>query len=213
MKFEALRELIPRREWFDFSTVLQLSAETRPQLRTQLHRWVRAGKLVSLRKGLYAFAPTYRRAPLSPAVLAKVIYPPSYLSLQWALGFYGLIPEQVVACTSVTTRQTNHFTNALGSYGYRHVRPGLFASFGRVRVDGEALWLASPEKALLDLWYLESGPWTAARMREMRFQNFDRVAPDRLLESARLFASKRIDRAVALWSRLGASEEEKGVEL
>jgi len=33
--------------------------------------------------------------------LAGPIYPPSYLSLHWALGFYGLIPEQVVTLTSV----------------------------------------------------------------------------------------------------------------
>jgi hypothetical protein len=213
MKFEALRELISRRECFDFSTLLQLSTERRPQLRTQLHRWVHSGKLVALRRGLYAFAPNYRRTPLNPAALAEAIYPPSYLSLHWALGFYGLIPEQVVTYTSVTTRQTNHFANALGSYDYRHVRPALFTSYERVPVNGEALWLASPEKALLDTWYLESGPWTEARMREMRFQNFDRIEPDRLHLGAGLFASRRIDQAVALWLQLGASEDEKGVEL
>lgn len=178
-----------------------------------MHRWIRSGKLVALRKGLYAFAPTYRRRPINAAVLAEVIYPPSYLSLQWALGFYGLIPEQVVAFTSVTTRQTNRFANALGSYDCRHVRRGLFAGFGQVRVGREDLWMATPEKALLDTWYLEPGPWTAARMREMRFQNFDQVEPIRFQKSAQWFALKRIDRAVALWSRFADSDEEKGVEL
>jgi hypothetical protein len=213
MKFHTLRDLISAQEVFDFSTVLQLSGEKRTHLRTQLHRWVRAGKLIPLRKGLYAFAATYRRRPINPGILAGVIYTPSYLSLQWVLGFYGLIPEQVITLTSVTTRQTSHFENEVGSFDFRHVKPALFTGFAKVPLGGVDLWMASPEKALLDFWYLESGPWTAPRMREMRFQNFDQIDPLRLEETSSLFASRRIDSAVAQWFELAESDEEKGEEL
>ncbi len=213
MKFDSLRVLIPDQEWFDFSTVLQLSGEPRAHLRTQLHRWLRSGKLVSLRKGLYAFGPSNRRDSINPAILAGVIYAPSYLSLQWALGFYSLIPEQVVTLTSVTTRQTNSFSNCFGTFDYRHVRPALFRDFTRVRLGEREVWMATPEKALLDFWYLESGRWTGVRMHEMRFQNFDQIHPSRLRESAKPFASKRIDEAVEHYLKIATSEEEQGEEL
>ena len=154
MEFEKLRQLMPRQEWFDFSTLLQLSGEKSALLRTQLHRWCRAGKLVSLRQGLYVFGSDYSRGPINPAVLAGTIYSPSYLSLQWALGFYGMIPERVVTFTSVTTRQTAHFVNALGTFDYRHVQPDLFRAFQPVRMGAGEVWMATPEKALLDYWYL-----------------------------------------------------------
>lgn len=204
---------MPRQEWFDFSTLLQLSGEKSALLRTQLHRWCRAGKLVSLRQGLYVFGSDYSRGPINPAVLAGTIYSPSYLSLQWALGFYGMIPERVVTFTSVTTRQTAHFVNALGTFDYRHVQPDLFRAFQPVRMGAGEVWMATPEKALLDYWYLTPGPWTAARMREMRFQNFDQVEPERLHETAARFSANRIDRAVEGWLKLRDSEEGREVAL
>lgn len=213
MKFSDIRVLFRETEYFDFATLLQLSGEPREHVRMQIHRWATGGKLIRLRKGLYAFAEPYQRKSLSPPALAAVIYPPSYLSLQWALGFYGLIPERVVTLTSVTTRQTNSFENALGFYVYRHVKPNLFADYHKLPIGDDAVWMASPEKALLDLWYLEPGPWTAARMREMRFQNFDQVDPNRLHEAAAKFASRRVDSAVSIWLKLATAEEEEGEEL
>ena len=212
MKFDRLRSLFDQTEYFDFATLLQMSGEPREQVRMQLYRWRKAGKLICLRKGLYAFAEGYRRRPLSPARLAGVIYPPSYLSLQWALGFYGLIPEGVVTFTSVTTRQTNSFVNPIGRHEYRHVKAALFFDYRPLEWSGERIRVASPEKALLDFWYLEPGSWTVDRMREMRFQNFDQVDPGRLRHAAEGFASERMDRAVSAWSSL-AAEEEEGVEL
>lgn len=209
MKFEDLRRLFGEREYFDFSTLLQMGEEPREHVRMQVYRWVKTGKLVRLRRGLYLFAEPYRKRPVSAAEMAGVIYPPSYLSLQWALGFYGLIPEQVVTLTSVTTRQTNDFNNPLGNFVYRHLRAEHFREYRKVTVGGEAAWIGSPEKALLDFWYLESGPWTAARMREMRFQHFERVDTDRLESlAAQIFQSPRVESAVSWWRELAAAEEE-----
>ena len=214
MKFDELRALFPETEHFDFSALLQLSGEPREQVRMQVHRWTRAGKLLRLRKGLYVFAERHRKRAISAPALAGPVYPPSYLSLHWALGFYGLIPEQVVTLTSVTTRQTNRFRNPLGSFDYRHIRAALFTGYRKVLMEGGEAWVASPEKALLDFWYLESGPWNAARMRQMRFQNFDRVDAKRLRDQASgVFRSPRIDAAVSLWLELAESPEEQGEEL
>ena len=122
MKFDTLLSMVGRQPYFDLATLLQLSGEDRAMLLTQLSRWTRAGKLEPLRRGMYALAARYRAAPINPAELANQLYRPSYLSTEWALGFYGLIPEMVVTYTSVTSRFPQGFVNAFGRFESRHVK-------------------------------------------------------------------------------------------
>ena len=63
---------------------------------------------------MYTLSETYRRTPVTPAVLANALYRPSYLSGLWALGHYDLIPERVVRFTSVTSRVPRRFENPVG---------------------------------------------------------------------------------------------------
>jgi hypothetical protein len=69
MKFDSLVSLVGDLEWFDFATVAQLTGERRATIANQLSRMARAGKVVSLRRGLYALAPHYRRVAIQPASL------------------------------------------------------------------------------------------------------------------------------------------------
>ncbi len=134
MQFKELLQLIGRRAWFDLATLVQLVDEPRQHVQTQLHRWCKTGKLLPLRRGMYAFAEEYRRAELQPAELANQMYSPSYISLQWALSYYGLIPEKTVAFTSVTTKQTKRFTNDFGTFVYRHLKPEAFFGYHRLQM-------------------------------------------------------------------------------
>ncbi len=211
-----LNELIDRigdQSWFDLATLVQLSQEDRGQLRVQLHRWAQAGKLLPLRRGMYALADRYRHAEVNPAKLANVLYRPSYLSGLWALGFYGLIPERVVVYTSVTTRVPRRFENKLGSFEYRHIKQSAFFGYGVARIHQEDVLLAEPEKALLDFWHLEKGPWTEERMAEMRFQNGEIVRRARLKRGAEAYRSPRLVKAAALWCRLVDGQEKGTVRL
>lgn len=213
MKFETLLKSIRGRGWFDLPTAVQLSGEPRHTLLMQLYRWCKAGKLIPLRRGMYAFAEEYRRQQIQPAEIANRIYTPSYLSLQWALSYHGLIPEMAVAYTSVTTRQTKRFQNKFGTFSYRHLKQEYFFGYERVDMTNRTVLLAKPEKALLDLWYIEPGEWTAARMKEMRFQNFEVVNGDRLARFAERFASPRLHRAVQAFEAVAAYEKEGTIEL
>jgi predicted transcriptional regulator of viral defense system len=210
MKFEELLTLLGGQGWFDLASAVQLSGQPGPGLVAQLHRWSKAGKLVPLRRGMYAFSEKYRRKRINVAQLANEIHAPSYLGLHWALGFYGLIPEKAVAFTSVTSRGPKTFSNAFGVFAYRHVKPTVFFGYRRVVIDGAPVLLADPEKALLDLWHLEPGAWNRARLSEMRFQNMEHVDPDRLADFAARFRSPRLMEAVRIWSEL-ADEESKGM--
>jgi len=79
--------------------------------------------LIQLRRGLYALAPPYASAPPNVLALASRIRVPSYVSLQSALSYHGIIPESVPVVTSVTTNRPGEFETPLGGFLYRHLKP------------------------------------------------------------------------------------------
>jgi len=213
MKFDKLINLAGDQPFFDLATVVQLSGEERPGLRTQLSRWTKTGRLVALRRGMYSLADRYRKVPINPAMLANQLYRPSYLSGLWALGFYGLIPEKLETLGSVTTRVPRRFENALGLFEYRHVKRDAFFGYRVVSIQGSEVLLADPAKALLDLWHLDKGEWDESRMAEMRFQNHDIVDTKMLECHAEAYDSPRLQRAAQVWCALATLEREGTVEL
>ena len=129
MKFDELLKRVREVPFFDITTVAQISGESKESIRVQLHRWVKKGKLISLRRGLYSLTETYRRQPLSPLRVANELYKPSYLSGLWVLSFLGLIPEMVVGYTCISTRVTRSFTNVFGKFIYYNIKPDCFFGF------------------------------------------------------------------------------------
>lgn len=197
MKWDSLIRLVADLPLFDLVTVVQMSAEDRSQVRVQLHRWSRAGKVIPLRRGLYALADPYRKARLSPLLIANEVCRPSYLSGLWALSHYGLVPDAVALYQSVTTRGTRRFENAFGMFTYSNLKRDLFWGFATSQIDGVYCSIAHPEKALLDFWHLTAGEWTGDRLSEMRFQQLDLIDRSRLEAYVDRTASPRLRRALA----------------
>lgn len=140
------------------------------------------GGLVRLRKGLYVLGERYRRAPLQREHLANLIYGPSYVSLDYALGHHGLIPERVENVTSVTVGEKHRFDTSFGVFTYHSLSPRRYSA--GIRWEGEAAsryLMASPEKALVDK------VWTDKRFRPSSLKDFDRY----------LFEDLRLDEAQA----------------
>ena len=122
--------------------------------RNSLTRWCRKGLLVKLRNEWYAFA-EYKQLPGFERYIANRICAPSYISLQTALSFYGMIPEEVLGLTCVTTLKTSKFKNSFGTFTYQNVKESLFFGYQpKTLHDGRAVLFATPEKALIDLLYL-----------------------------------------------------------
>ncbi|MDE2906868.1 MAG: hypothetical protein OXQ28_12395 [Acidobacteriota bacterium] len=213
MRLDTAVELLGAMPFFDLATVVQLTEEPHANIVNQLHRWSRAGKLVPLRRGMYTFAERYRRVPVPPAVLANALYSPSYVSGLWALAFYGLIPEGVSAYTSVTTRAPQRFDNPYGTFLYTAIKRSFFFGYRTVSIAGAAVVLATPEKALLDLFHLGRGEWDRPRMIEMRFQQSDGVDQNRLLACAQRMGKPRILRAVQVWRECCDGSQDEGVDL
>ena len=98
-------------------------------IRWQRSRWVRAGQIYPLRRGVYALAPPYHRLRLHPFVVANSMDNASYVSCQSTMAFYELIAEFVPVVISVTTNRPARWATPLGNFAYRHVRSGLFAAY------------------------------------------------------------------------------------
>jgi phage terminase large subunit-like protein len=115
-------------------------------------RLERDGNIIRLKKGLYVVNPKISRAELSPFLYANHIYGPSYVSMQSALRYYGLIPEMVYAVQSMTTGIARDYENSVGLFSYTHVTPEYYSAGITMREEsGVSFMIASPEKALCDL--------------------------------------------------------------
>jgi predicted transcriptional regulator of viral defense system len=147
---ESLREQLLGEE-FDHQALLEAVKDyARP--RDAITRLLRSGSVVRIASGIYVFGPAYRRRPYSREVLANLIAGPSYISLDYALQHYGLIPERVEAVTSGIVGRARRFETPLGLFIYRPVPERAFAEgLHRVEVAGGGGYLiAGPEKALAD---------------------------------------------------------------
>jgi len=115
-------------------------------------RLIDEGWLVPIKKGLYAVSPERTTIPISTPLLANLLYGPSYVSMDYALYHYGIIPERVVEVTSMTTRRGKVYDIPIGRFSYTH-SPLDFYPVGIDRVentDKTGFLMASPEKALCD---------------------------------------------------------------
>ncbi len=193
-----------------FETGLLLVGDVdRADVMRQLSRWVAAGKLVQLRRGLYAFSGTHTRGlrTLGPYEIANRLVPGSYVSLSSVLARDGLIPEYVPTTTSITTGRPVRYVTPLGTFVYRHVKPTMFWGFETVAPEpGIRTFVAEPEKALIDLLYLEHDATDPAYLEELRIQNLDRLRLDLLETMAVRCGVKRVIRAVSLIAEMAQDE-------
>ena len=108
-------------------------------------------EIVRIRRGLYTFTEPLRREMLSAGALANQIYSPSYVSEDYALSFYGMIPETPAVVTSVAMGRSRRFTTEFGVFSYRYCRSRAYPVGVTTAGEGQNRFLiATPEKALFD---------------------------------------------------------------
>lgn len=111
----------------------------------------KSGEIIRLKRNLYIVNEELCGKRTDARLCANHLYGPSYISLQWALRYYGMIPERVWAMTCVTTKRTRKFETPIGNFQYMQVPPSYFP-FGveSMEEDGVCFLMASREKALCD---------------------------------------------------------------
>jgi hypothetical protein len=208
MNIDSVREMLGDQAVFRTGNLL--AGQQKPaHVRRQLARWVKAGKVIALRRGVYMLAEPYARQVPHPFVLANEMRRASYVSMQSALAWFGCIPEYVPTVTSVTTERPEEIDNPAGRFIFRHIKHDLL--WGMTRVDvapSQVALVARPEKALIDLLYLTPRSDHKDYLDELRLDLGEHLSPDRLLEMAVRTGSHKVLRAVRYVVRVWEQEEQ-----
>ena len=154
-------------------------------------------EIIKLTKGLYETSKSTQGY-----LLACAIYGLSYLSLDYALSFYGLIPERVVDYTSVTsnTGKSKTYTNYFGTYTYRDIPIAAYPYGLKFIVEGEySYWIATPCKALCDKLYTLKPCKNKKELKELLFEDlridieeFNKLDKQLLLDLCPLYKSTNL---------------------
>lgn len=142
------------------------------------------GVFVRLKKGLYSLKRNFPQE----FFLANKLYSPSYVSLESALSYHHLIPETVYAVTSITTKPTREFEVNSRLFEYRKIKKRAYTGYIPHKVEGEIVYLATPEKAIADFFYFVFLGKKNFNDR-LRLEKTDR---NRLNQYLKVFGSKRL---------------------
>ena len=194
MKFEEAVEIVSEEPLFE--TGLLLAGGVDPaDLRRQLSRWTRSGRVRQLRRGLYVLAPPWRKRRPHPFLVANRLAPGSYVSGLSALAHAGAIPEYVPETTSITAGRPQLRSTPLGRFSFRHMKPGLMFGYRCIDLEhSQSAFVAEPEKAVLDMVHLQPGGDGKAYLEALRL-DFDTLRLERLEALAAITATPKLARA------------------
>lgn len=122
-----------------------------------ISRLVKKGDLIRLKNGFFLIRDKIENVPVPYEQIANLLYGPSYLSFEWALSYYGMIPEGVYVITSASAKQSKTFHTSIGTFDYTFLNHRRY-SIGidqKENALGRFL-IATPEKALVDLIQVKS---------------------------------------------------------
>ena len=146
--------------YFNKITLGELLGKTGENLNYWVKKLLKEGEIFALKKGLYVSRLYLLSLEKNPELkekyleyLANIIRYPSYISLEYALSKYGIIPEGVYSITSVTTKTGRVYKNNLGTFIYKNIKNNLFNSFKILEFEGKRIKFATKAKAFFDLLY------------------------------------------------------------
>lgn len=133
----------------DLSSLLHLS----PRLTLYyLQKGIKDHLFLRLKNGLYTLATD----PARLEEIANRLYTPSYLSFEFALSHYNLIPETIYSVTSATPKATREYEVNGIAYSYTTIPPAGYTGYVPITTDYRSYLIADPEKAVADYLYLLS---------------------------------------------------------
>lgn len=120
-------------------------------VKNNLANWAVKGYLKRLKRNVYECVQLADSLP--DFYVANQLYRPSYVSLETALSFYGMIPEEAAEVTSISTKPTRTFRNKYGVFTYRTCKKNAFLGYRVMKMNGLKVLVADREKALVDFVY------------------------------------------------------------
>lgn len=160
----------------------------------RLYEWQKKGYLKKITNNYYIFADS-KLDENNLNFIANKLYDPSYLSLEYALYYYALIPEAVFLRTSVTPRKTKKFFTPIGNFSYQKIKSNIFFGYRLIKINDLSFRIASPEKAVLDFLYLRDDIKTIDDFLELRFNRdhyYEIIDQKKLRQYLKRFNSKKV---------------------
>jgi predicted transcriptional regulator of viral defense system len=177
------------------SDILKVDSDFHKQ---RLSEWQRKGYIKKIAKGYYIFSDLEINESVLFIVANKVL-DPSYVSLEMALSYYGLIPESVYGVTSVTSRKSYKIPSPIGRFNYRQIKPELMFGYQLVQYKNHNFKMAEIEKAILDYFYINSKLKTEGEFEELRInqETFqEKVDVEKLRHYLALFKNKALEKRI-----------------
>ena len=177
-------------------------------IQTALYRWMKAGQIIQLKKGVYMTLHYFERhraeIDFAPMV-SSILIPQSYLSLEYVLQSSGALTEVTYPVSAVTRKQTRTFENQLGTFTYRNLKAELYTGFTISEYQGIPIARATAAKALFDFFYLR--PWKArprlvgydlAEDLRLNLEDFSASERDEFAAFVALSQSKKMDQILKI---------------
>lgn len=117
-----------------------------------LEKGVKEGLFTQLKKGLYCL----KTDQPSEQEISSRLYQPSYISFEYALAFYNILPEMVYTVTNATTKPTREFMVEDKTYRYTTIKVKAYTGYELKMLGEKRYQIAEPEKALADYLYMVS---------------------------------------------------------
>ena len=181
MRQVAIEEELVQRDVFIFTPRVFQRIFNISSIKTKyiLESYAKGGLLIRLKKGLYGLK---SHLP-NDEEIANVLYKPSYISFEYAMARYGIMPESVYAITSATTKPTREFIVKDKSFSYFKIKKQAFTGYVLIKEGGHSALIAEPEKALVDFLYFIS---LGKRLWNDRL-NTSKLSKEKIMKYAKLY--------------------------
>lgn len=124
------------------------------RINDKINNLKKKGSLQALKRGLYLHKSPFIQSSISKEIIANTLLSPSYISFDYALYYYGLIPESVFDVTSATTKRSKSFKTDTGTFSFKQIKKELFPIGLTIESTKNGNFvIATKEKALCDKVY------------------------------------------------------------
>ncbi len=174
MKTIELRNALPL-SIFSHEMLYALLEKSVSNVNDKISNLVKNGELIRLKKGFYTFSKAYLTRPINLISVANTLYAPSYVSFDYALSFYGMIPERVSEITSATSKNEKLFDTPIGRFSYKKI-PLKAYSLGVDWIYDDiegGRFIATREKALCDKIRFDRGIGTLTQSAMLEYLKYD----------------------------------------
>lgn len=181
-----------------FKNVIKNNLKEYSNKNNKISRDIKSGKLYKIVPGLYETDPN------TPGyLLAESIYGPSYISFEYALSYYGLIPERVstITCATFDKKKKKEYNTDFGVFTYRDIPVEAYPEEILLKEEESySFQIATPEKALCDKVYTLSPLYNYSNLEKMLFndlridkEEFNNLNIDKVIKLSNLYHSTNVE--------------------